>query len=109
MLAKYAFAAFAFAALSAPAWCEGSGNSFRGMAYAQEMCASCHSIEEQGGTSPNPAAKPFAAMAPTTISGQDLADWLNTKHPSIPNQLVKPAQAEDMLAYIASLKAPKSH
>jgi cytochrome c2 len=94
----------ALAAGSAPAWA-GPPDPFRGQAYAQAMCASCHAISKDKPNSPNPAAKPFMSITLAHGSGEALADWINTKHPSIPMSLLKASQAEDIIAYIASVKA----
>jgi hypothetical protein len=108
MQLKYVLPIVAFAALCVPAWAEEGGDAFRGKAYAEAICSSCHDISPQGVRSSNPAAKPFVSIDSKYASGEDLATWLNTKHPSIPNQLIKPVQGDDILAFIASLKGSPS-
>lgn len=88
----------------APVWGD-PPDAFKGKAYAQAMCASCHAIEKDDAHSPNPAAKPFASVSPKYETGEALADWVNSKHPLIPNSLLKVGQAHDISAYVASLKA----
>lgn len=88
----------------APVWAD-AVDAFKGKAYAQAMCASCHAIEKDDVHSPNPAAKPFASIFLKYETGAALADWVNTKHPAIPNSLLKVGQADDIRAYVASLKA----
>jgi mono/diheme cytochrome c family protein len=104
MLREIGAAFFVWAIASGSSWAEGTPDAFRGKAYAQAICASCHSISPDKPNSPNPAAKPFATMTITHPTGEAFAAWLNTKHPPLPNNLLKPAQADDIIAYVASLK-----
>lgn len=106
MLRETGIVLFVWAMASAPAGAEGPPDAFRGKAYSQAICASCHSISAENPNSPNSAAKPFATMAIAHPTAEAFATWLNTKHPSLPNNLIKPAQADDIMVYVASLKAP---
>jgi mono/diheme cytochrome c family protein len=94
----------ALVVLSLPAWAGEPGDVFRGDAYAQGMCQSCHSITADGAPSPNPAAAPFQKIAATFAPGDDFATWFNTKHPPTPNSTIAPSQASDLVSYISSLK-----
>jgi mono/diheme cytochrome c family protein len=97
-------ACLGFGVIAAPALAEGSGDAMRGKAYAQGMCSSCHSVEKDGAASPNPSAKPFAAISWEFPTSASFASFLNTKHPPFPISLVNDRQAEDILSYVASLR-----
>jgi mono/diheme cytochrome c family protein len=89
---------------AAPAWSEGSGDAFRGKAYAQAMCGSCHSISADDTASANPAAKPFKLARLDNKTGEEFSNWMNTKHPPI-QSLINPRQADDILTYVGTLKS----
>ncbi len=89
---------------AAPAWSEGSGDAFRGKAYAQAMCGSCHSATADETPSANPAAKPFRLVNLDYKSGDEFSAWLNTKHPVI-QTLINPRQADDIMTFVGTLKS----
>ena len=90
-------------AVGVPAWAEG-GDTLRGQAYAHGMCSSCHSIAADGAASANPAATPFKTIKMDHDSGESLSAWVNTKHPPFGPNLLNPRQAEDILAYVATIR-----
>jgi mono/diheme cytochrome c family protein len=92
------------AILTAPAMAEGSGDTLRGKAYAQGMCSSCHAVAADLANSPNPTATPFSDISWEFASAGSLAAYLNTKHPPFPISLVSERQAEDILAYVTTLR-----
>ncbi len=92
------------AAVAAPAWA-GEGDVSRGAAYANAMCASCHSISEDKSASPVAAAPPLRDTK--VVSGEALAKFFNTTHPST-SRLLKDTQADDIFSFIESLKASPS-
>ena len=83
----------------APAFAEGGGDAIRGKAYAVALCSSCHAVAEEDTS----MAPPFRVMPLKITDGPALAQWLNTGHPL--NTKVAERQAEDIIAYIAALKA----
>ena len=91
---------------AAPAWSEGSGDAFRGKAYAEAMCGSCHSVTADNSSSTNPAAKPFRQVKLDYKSGEDFSNWMNTKHPPIQG-LINTRQGEDILSFFDTLKPAK--
>ena len=91
---------------AAPAWAEGSGDAFRGQAYSQAMCSSCHSITTDNAASSNPAAKPFRLVKFDYKTGEEFSNWMNTKHPPIQG-LISPRQGEDILSFFDTLKSAK--
>ena len=92
------------ASISLPAWAGDPGDAFRGSAYAQGMCQSCHAITPDGESSPNPAATPFRKISATFASAEEFATWFNTKHPPTPNSSITSSQASDIASYLSSLK-----
>ncbi len=96
------------AVCASPAWAEG-GDTLRGQAYAHGMCASCHSIGADGAASPNPKASPFKTIQMNYASGEELSTRINTKHPPFGPNLLNPKQAEDILAYVATLRPKQSN
>lgn len=90
-------------AMASPALAEGSGDAFRGKAYAEAMCGACHSIGADETASANPKATPFRSIKFDLKSADELATWLNTEHPSI-QSLINQRQAEDIVAYGATVK-----
>jgi mono/diheme cytochrome c family protein len=108
VLTKTAIIGFVLAAGTAPAWSEGSGDSFRGQAYSQAMCQSCHSTKADDTASPNPAAPPFRSMKLAYDTGEAFTTYLNTKHPNIMAQ-INSRQAEDIAAFITSLQPGKTN
>jgi mono/diheme cytochrome c family protein len=102
MFVRVLFPVIAVVATSAPAWA-GEGDASRGAAYANAMCASCHSVSADKATSPNVAAPPFRDVK--LASGEALAKLFNTTHPNTA-RLLKDTQADDILSYIESLNAP---
>lgn len=85
-------------------------DAYRGMAFAQQLCAGCHSIDKAGSASPNPMALPFADIAKLELlNAEGFANWLGTAHPAINGIAIKPAVAADLLAYIRSIGQAKEH
>lgn len=83
-------------------------NVYRGEAFAQQMCKGCHAIGKAETASPNSMAPPFARVSKLErLNAESFANWLGTAHPVINGIAIKPAVAEDLLAYIRSLEPPK--
>jgi mono/diheme cytochrome c family protein len=81
-----------------------TGDPGAGAAYAQQVCAKCHAID-QTGTSPEPTAPPFKDVANTPgMTGTALRVWLSTSHPTMPNIIVEPTDMDNVIAFIVSLK-----
>lgn len=84
------------------------GNPQRGRASAATLCAECHRTEPGPGSSPLSAAPPFASVANTRgMNALALSVWLVTSHPTMPNILLAPDTADDIIAYILTLR-PKT-
>ena len=79
-----------------------AGNAQSGRVLAKAWCAECHRVEL--GTFGVFAAD-FAEVAnlPSTTA-LSLKVFLQTSHKEMPNFSLKPAEADDIIAYILSLK-----
>ncbi len=95
----------ALIAAAQPAHADGIGNANRGLAYAQANCAGCHAILYEDALSPNPDSPAFKAVADTPgITRTALSVFLQSPHPTMPNLIVSGEDADDLIAYILSLK-----
>ncbi|MEN9684096.1 MAG: hypothetical protein RLZZ427_1847 [Pseudomonadota bacterium] len=78
----------------------------RGRAFAQAQCTGCHAIEPNG-SSPNPEAPPFEAVANTRgLTAETLAQFLRDSH-NYPGQMdftIDRAKIDDLAAYMVTLK-----
>ncbi len=91
---------------SLPSHADGIGNPARGLEYAQANCAGCHAILKDETESPNPDSPAFAAVAATPgITRTALSVFLQSPHPTMPNLIVEGEDADNLIAYILSLKA----
>jgi len=81
------------------------GDPDKGMAYAQANCASCHGINRDSESSPVPEATTFRVFANTPgVNRTAMIVFLRTPHPTMPNLVVTGDDADDVIAYILSLK-----
>jgi tetratricopeptide (TPR) repeat protein len=84
------------------------GDAARGLAYARQVCATCHNVLRTGGPSPNRQAPPFTRIANTPgMSVTALTVWSRTTHPTMPNLVIPPDDMDDLIAYILSLREKK--
>lgn len=92
-------------ALATPCTGQEVGDARRGLAYAQEVCASCHGVLATDTVSPRPGTATFKVIANTPgMTETALAVWLQTSHKSMPNFIIEPADRSDVIAYIVSLR-----
>jgi len=81
-----------------------TGDAGEGRRLAQADCAQCHGVERNS-RSGNPAAPTFDDIANTPgMTGRALIVALRTSHRSMPNLVVKDRDAENLVAYILSLR-----
>ncbi len=72
---------------------------------ARETCAQCHPVDNVAGNWPNPNAPSFEAIAKTPgLTSTALAAALQTSHRTMPNVVIKGDDANNIIAYILSLK-----
>ena len=78
------------------------GNVESGRRYAMDWCSGCHSVEPK---TVGIFAADFAEVAklPSTTA-LSLKVFLRTSHHSMPNFILQPEEASDIVAYILSLK-----
>jgi mono/diheme cytochrome c family protein len=85
-----------------------TGDTSRGLAYAQKNCASCHNVLPSRAASPNPDAPPFRTVANTPgMTVTALTVWSRTSHPSMPNLVIEPHEMDDLIAHILGLRDRK--
>jgi mono/diheme cytochrome c family protein len=81
------------------------GNAKLGVTFAQANCAGCHAVLSGETESPNPDAPAFKAVADTPgITRTALSVFLQSPHPTMPNLIIPAQYADDLIAYILSLK-----
>jgi mono/diheme cytochrome c family protein len=85
-----------------------TANVERGIVIARESCSECHTVERARTISPNPGAPSFERIANTPGMG-DLAllAFLYTPHREMPNIVLTHQEADDIIAYIRSMRAPE--
>lgn len=74
-----------------------------GRALAQRWCAACHVVSADQKEA-NADAPPFATIARSNISAEALAYFLLDPHPKMPTLPLSRIAADDIAAYILSLK-----
>jgi cytochrome c len=83
---------------------ENSGNAQKGRQLALSHCSECHAVDAKENSS-NPSAPTFEEIA--NIQGMTataLLVALRTSHESMPNIVISGRDAENIIAYILSLK-----
>jgi mono/diheme cytochrome c family protein len=77
----------------------------QGLRLAREICAQCHLVDKVAGRSTNTNAPTFEIIANTPgPTSAVLAAALQTSHRAMPNIVIKGADANNIIAYILSLK-----
>ncbi len=81
------------------------GDSARGLDYAKQHCGECHSVGGDQKAPLVPRGPAFEQVANTPgMTRIALTVWFRTPHPLMPNIIVAPADQDDLIAYILSLK-----
>ena len=82
-----------------------TGQTGKGLALAQQVCAECHAIDKRQVRSPNPAAPRFEAVANVPgMTAIALTVALQTSHRTMPNLMLDSDELRNIAAYILSLK-----
>lgn len=76
------------------------GDAGQGRRVAQALCRDCHVERGPGGL--GPSFTDVARMPATTATL--LTAYLRTSHPPMPDIILTPAEQEDVIAYILSLR-----
>ena len=80
------------------------GDVQKGQAFAQMVCAECHSVTARPALSPNSEAPAFSAVANTSgMTAMALRTWMQTSNPTMPNIILKTEDRDNVIAYILSL------
>lgn len=81
-----------------------AGDPQAGRAYALQNCAGCHVVSSRQST-PARVAPSFQAIANMRSTTEiSLHAFLSTSHPKMPNFILAPNDAADVIAYILSLR-----
>jgi mono/diheme cytochrome c family protein len=81
------------------------GDPVAGLAYAKQVCASCHAVLVNEQISPLPQAPTFQSVANTRgMTATALNVWLQSSHPTMPNIMLTETNRDNVIAYITSLK-----
>jgi len=84
------------------------GSIAKGRIYAQDVCANCHDIRQGRFDSPNAKATPFQDIADVGgMTRTALFVFFRTPHKSMPNLIIDGENADNVIAYILSLKGKK--
>jgi mono/diheme cytochrome c family protein len=78
----------------------------RGHTFVAANCGKCHAVEQLG-ESPLSIAPPFRALHlkyPIDDLGEALAEGITTGHPTMPEFRLDPAQINDVLSYLKTLR-----
>ena len=96
--------AFILSASALNASAQEFGDVKKGQAFAQMVCAECHSVTARPALSPNSNAPAFSTDANTAgMTAMALRTWLQTSHPTMPNIMVRTDDRDNVIAYILSL------
>lgn len=84
------------------------GDIQAGERFATETCASCHAIKPGAKISPVAEATTFQAIADAPgMNRRALIVFFRTPHKEMPNLVIQGDEADDIIAYILSLKSKK--
>jgi len=76
-----------------------------GKAYAEQVCAACHAVEQSKEESPLYQAPTFQSVADTPgMTEMALTVWLQSSHPTMPNIVLSQDEIRNVVAYIHILK-----
>jgi cytochrome c len=98
--------ALALAAVASPAAKALEPSAERGLTFVRTHCSSCHAVG-QIGESPLPIAPPFRVLHlryPIDDLAEALAEGITTGHPTMPEFQLDPAQINDVLSYMKTLR-----
>lgn len=81
------------------------GSASEGLLLARAICAECHLLGTEEGSSNNANAPTFKDIANTPgMTGAALRASLQNWHKNMPNLIIKGEEADSLVAYILSLK-----
>ena len=81
------------------------GDVQEGQEFAKKVCSSCHAVIADQFMSPLAEATPFQKVANTPgMTRTALIVFFRTPHKNMPNLIISGAEADNVIAYILSLK-----
>ena len=81
------------------------GDTKSGLEYAEAVCAECHAVKKGERVSPHERAPAFELVANSRgMTDMALRVWFQSPHPSMPNLVLREKTADDLVAYIMSLR-----
>jgi cytochrome c len=81
------------------------GDAAAGHAFARSLCAVCHAVEPDGGSSPNPSAPTFRRVAAEPgMTATALSVFFRSPHREMPDLVLSATDRADLIAYILTLK-----
>ena len=85
------------------------GDAKSGLDYAEAVCAECHAVKSGQRASPRESAPAFELVANSRgMTEMALRVWFQSPHPSMPNLVLRDKTADDLIAYIMSLRQQRS-
>jgi cytochrome c len=81
-----------------------SHSAATGHRLAEAWCKTCHAIEATSAGTSNPAPDFVAVANLPSTTALSLKVFLQSNHPTMPNLVLTPAQTDDLVSYILSLK-----
>jgi mono/diheme cytochrome c family protein len=98
-------AALAMQVMAAAALAQTAGDPAAGRRLAEAQCGSCHAVGPGGPNARQGNAPPFAEVArmPSTAA-LALQVFLRSPHGGMPDLVLTPAQMDDLIAHILSLR-----
>jgi mono/diheme cytochrome c family protein len=85
------------------------GDARSGLDYAEAVCAECHAVRSGQRASPHERAPAFELVANSRgMTEMALRVWFQSPHPSMPNLTLRDKTADDLIAYIMSLRRQRS-
>lgn len=80
------------------------GDVRRGLAYSQQNCSGCHAVDSKQ-ERPVRGIATFKQIANAPgMTALALSVWFQSPHPNMPNLILAPADRDDVIAYITSLR-----
>lgn len=105
MLSRLLIVVSLAAATQSAAAAQDGGDIQAGLLYADGVCAECHAVKKGERVSPHERATAFEVVANAPgMSEMALRVWFQSPHPSMPNLALRERTADDLVAYIMSLR-----
>ncbi len=94
--------------LGSGALAQDRGDVFRGRAFAENTCATCHAVAPGEKYSPIVGVAGLEEIANTPgMTALALSVWFKSPHPNMPNFMLDPNDLDNVIAYIMSLKTKR--